>query len=292
MTAQQNEVWTTNPKQDLIDTYGYTLTRLQRAPDSGGAAGAFADIATFAFDPSDEATRYVDSGGEDTSWYQWRWEHPTDVTKRSNYSPAIQAGDSIIRQWLRSDIPDKDVTTSMWDRWTKQTFIDLYSAGIWKIARATVAITKASDGTKNEWYDIPAKIRDVLGLELVSNDANLRHVAYLSSGEWEQVGRQIRVTRANDTYKYQIFGKAQFVAIGELTDDYFMLAYRMIRSKLLAFRINQRANFYKNILYDKRSDIDIPDLRAMKADADADIARDIRALALPEPIVPEGWART
>ena len=284
MASQQNKVYMSNPPDG---TTTYANLRLYRAPDAGGTAGAFALIATVAIDASDEYTAYTDTGGEDTSWYRWEWVTSGGVA--SNPSPALQAGDSVVRQWLKGDIGDADVTNAMWDRWTKQTLIDLYNRGIAKNTVATVTITTGSDGTFNEWYDIPSSIRDVTAVERASDDALLRHSHWVTQGEWQQVGRDIRLFGATDTYKYRVHGKAQFESIGELTDDYFMLAYRMIRLRLLNYRLSQRSNFYRHTIFDKSTDIGIPELRAMIADAKVEIAEDIKALAGPEPLVPFGF---
>lgn len=269
-------------------TTTYANLRLHRAPDAAGVAGVWALIATVAIDPSDEYTVYTDTGGEDTSWYRWEWQNAA-ATLTSNPSPAIQAGDSVVRQWLKGDIGDADIGNDKWDRWTKQTLIDLFNRGIWKNAAATITITKGSDGTFNEWYDIPAAIRDVMAVERASNDALLRHNDWITHGEWQQVDRDIRLVAASDTLKYRVHGKAQYDAIGELTDDYFMLAYRMIRLRLLQYRLGQRSNFYRHTIFDKSTDIGIPELRTMVADAKVEIAEDIKALAGPEPMVPFGF---
>ena len=273
----------TNP-DDGVTTYQNLL--LYRAPDAAGVAGAFALIATVAIDSSDEYTAYTDTGGEDTSWYQWKWSATSGTPVPSNASPAIQAGDSVVRQWLKGDIGDADVTNAMWDRWTKQTLVDLYNRGIWKPVRATVTATKNADGTFVERYGVAGAIRDIIDVEQVTPDAYLGHVNWLRSGEWTRDGRQVRLIGATDTVKYVVHGKAQYASIGELTDDYFMLAYRMIRLRLLEYRLGQRANFYRHIVYTKESDINIPEIRSMIQDARVEIAEDIKNLALPEPMIP------
>ena len=267
-------------------TTTYTNLKLYRAPDVAGTAGAFTLIATVAIDTSDEYTAYTDTGGEDTSWYQWKWSHPTSGVVDSNPSPAIQSGDSVVRQWLKGDIGDADIGSDKWDRWTKQTLIDLYNRGIWKPARATVTITQNADGTLVERYNVAGAIRDVLDVEQASDDAYLGHVTWLRHGEWLMDGRQVRLIGAAEGVKYVVHGKSQYASIGELTDDYFMLAYRMIRLRLLQYRLGQRANFYRNTIYDKTSDINIPEIRSIIADTRAEIAEDIKNLALPEPVVP------
>ncbi len=271
-----------NP-DDGVTTYQNLL--LYRAPDSSGVAGAFALIATVAIDSSDEYTAYTDTGGEDTSWYQWKWQN-TAATLTSNASPAIQAGDSVVRQWLKGDIGDADIDNAKWDRWTKQTLVDLYNRGIWKPVRATVTATKNADGTFVERYGVAGAIRDIIDVEQVTSDAYLGHVNWLRSGEWLRDGREVRLIGATDTVSYVVHGKAQYVSIGELTDDYFMLAYRMIRLRLLEYRLGQRANFYRAVIYTKESDINIPEIRSMIQDARGEIAEDIKNLALPEPMVP------
>jgi len=282
MAAQQNKVYMSHP-EDGVTTY--TNLKLYRAPDAAGVAGAFTLIATLAIDSSDEYTEYTDTGGEDTSWYQWKWSHPTSGAVDSNPSPAILAGDSVVRQWLKGDIGDADIDNAKWDRWTKQTLIDLYNRGIWKPVRASITITKNGDGTYLERYGVLGTIRDIIDVEQVSNDAYLLHYNWLRSGEWVRDGRQVRLIAPSDTVKYVVHGKAQYASIGELTDDYFMLAYRMIRLRLLEYRLGQRSNFYRWTIYDKVSDISPSDIRAMIQDARVEISEDIKNLALPEPMV-------
>lgn len=286
MASQQNRYYASNP-DDGVTTYSHV--RIYRAPDAGGTAGAFTLIATVAIDASDEYTEYLDTGGEDTSWYQHEWYNATGPLL-SNRSPALAAGDSVVRQWLRADMADADVTNTMWDRWTKQTLIDLYNRGISKPTAATITITEGSDGSFNELYDISSSIRDVTMVERVSNDALLRHSDWVTTGQWQQVGRDIRIVGASDVHLYRVHGKRQFNSIGELTDDYFMLAYRMIRLRLLTYRLSQRSNFYRHTIFDKSTDIGIPELRAMIGDAEREIAADIGALAQAEPLVPFGYA--
>jgi len=282
MASQQNLFYMKNP-DDGVTTY--TNLKVYRAPDASGVAGAFVFIATVAIDASEEYTAYTDTGGEDTSWYQAKWSHPTSGVPDSNPSPSLQAGDSWVRQGLKGDIGDADVTNAMWDRWTKQTLIDLYNRGIWKPARATITITKNADSTFVERYGVAGAIRDVIDVEQVSNDAYLLHHNWLRSGEWTRDGRQVRLIAPSDTVKYVVHGKAQYASIGELTDDYFMLAYRMIRLRLLEYRLGQRSNFYRHTIYDKVSDISPSDIRAMIQDARGEISEDIKNLALPEPTV-------
>ena len=135
-------------------------------------------------------------------------------------------------------------------------------------------------------YGVAGAIRDIIDVEQVSNDAYLLHSNWLRSGEWIRDGRQVRLIAPSDSVLYVVHGKAQYASIGELTDDYFMLAYRMIRLRLLEYRLGQRSNFYRWTVMDKVSDIGPNDLRAMIQDARGEIAEDIKNLALPEPMIP------
>jgi len=149
-----------------------------------------------------------------------------------------------------------------------------------------VTATKNADGTFVERYGVAGAIRDIIDVEQVTSDAYLGHVNWLRSGEWLRDGRQVRLIGATDRVSYVVHGKAQYTSIGELTDDYFMLAYRMIRLRLLEYRLGQRSQFYKWVVFDKSSDINIPEIRSMIQDARVEIAEDIKNLALPEPMIP------
>jgi len=249
-------------------------------------AGVWAEIATPAITVNDEVTLYQDLAGTTTDWYRHRWAN-TALTVNSAYSTEIQAGDSTVRQWLKADIPDKDITTTQIDTWISQTLVDLYARGMWKPDRSTVTIT-TQNGSGDEYYDIPAAIRDVYRVEKVSNDSLLRHVAWLYEGQWEQIGRQVRIYKSTTSYKYVVHGKALYQTIGQLAQDYFMLAFRMTRVRVLQFRLSQRSNFYKAVTFDKTTDINTQDIRAMIQEAEIQIERDIRALALAEPAVQSG----
>lgn len=277
-----NEYAATNPK-DGTTTFQRVL--IERAPDPGNV---FAQIADLPITANDEVTLYQDNSGTPTDWYRHRWG-VTGGGTYSDYSSGIQGGDSTVRQWLRADIPDKDITTTQIQQWIDQVLVDLYARGMWKPDRATITIT-APGGVSAEYYDLPASIRDVFGLEIVSNDTNMRHVAWLGEGQWMQVGRQIRIFAATTSYKYVVHGKAQYQTIGQLANDYFMLAFRMARLRVLQWRLSQRSNFYKAVTFDKVTDINTPDIRAMIQEAQVDIERDIRSLALAEPAVGVGWS--
>src|SRR5947209_3667267 len=91
-----------NNPADGVTTY--QNGKVQRAPDSSGTPGTFADLATTALDGTAETTNYTDIAGLTTDWYRYRWEN-TAATVVSDWSASIQAGDYLIRQWVTKDIP-------------------------------------------------------------------------------------------------------------------------------------------------------------------------------------------
>jgi hypothetical protein len=258
--------------------------RVERAPDAAGAPGAFAEIADVEIDDSDLYTLYNDNAGAPTDWYRHRWANLAGSVF-SGYSASLQAGDSQMRQWIRADIPDADLTAAVWDRWIDQALIDLYAFGLWKPVSQTITPTSSS-GAVDRVYGINGELRDVYAVEVIGTDASAIHQYQLIGNEFMQEGRNIRIPSASTGYKYVIWGKARFATVGELTDEGYMLLYHMVRAKYLQFRENSRANYRKFIIIDRDSDITPEQIRQMKVDAHAEVERRIKALAYAEPAVP------
>jgi hypothetical protein len=279
-----NKFYGKNPTQADIAAFAYTLMRVERATDSGGAPGAFAEVASIAIDTSDLYTLYNDATGAPTDWYRHRWSN-AGGTVFSGYSTALQAGDSQMRQWIRADVPDADLSGTVWDRWIDQSLIDLYAFGLWKPVSQTVTPT-SSNGAVNRVYGINGELRDVYAVEVIGTDAPGTHQFQMIGGEYMQEGRTIRIPSAMTGYKYVVWGKARFASVGELTDEGYMLLYHLVRAKYLQYRENQRANYRKFIVMDRDSDITPEQIRQMKVDAQAEVERRIKSLAYAEPAIP------
>lgn len=286
MGAAIVELFPPNPPPAQLPPLGvFTRILIERAPDAGGAPGAFVQIDNVAIDASDEFTYYADVGGDDTAWYRVRYAN-TALTSFSGYGDSIQAGDSVIRQWARGEFPETSLTLAMWNRWGQQVLIDLYAHGIWKLDEAQLTLTTQAGGVVDETYAIPAKIRDVIGVEIRDN-ANGLLVETLEDGEWVgHTNRKLRIFNASTAYGYWIVGKAQYRALGELTDDFYMLALHLLFVKVLLFRKRQRANFKQFVTMDPTTDMNPDQLGRMIADERLEVAERVKALALAEPAIP------
>lgn len=283
MSAAVVELFPPNPPPSQVGTFQRIL--VERAPDAGGAPGAFVQIDNVPIDTSDEFTYYADVGGDDTAWYRIRYAN-TALTVFSGYGDYIQAGDSVIRQWARGEFPETSLTIAMWDRWGKQVLIDLYTHGIWKLDEAQVTLTTQAGNVVDEVYAIPAKIRDVIAVEVRDLSTGLLNET-LEDGEWAtHTNRKIRIFGAGTAYGYWIVGKAQYRALGELTDDFYMLALHLLFVKVLLFRKRQRANFKQFVTMDPTTDMNPDQLGRMIADERLEVAERVKALALAEPAIP------
>lgn len=176
-----NKYYGKNPSQADVVAFAYTLMRVERAPDAAGVPGAFAEITAVDIDDSDLYTLYNDAVGAATDWYRHRWSNAAG-TVFSGYSPSLQAGDSQMRQWIRADIPDADLTATIWDRWIDQSLIDLYAFGLWKPVTQTVTVT-SSNGAVDRLYGINGEIRDVFAVEVIGTDASAIHQYQLTGNE-------------------------------------------------------------------------------------------------------------
>lgn len=221
------------------------------------------------------------SGSVD-SWYQHRWAN-TGGTVFSGYSDNIQAGDSPLKQRLKGDIPDADLTDSFWNRWITRAMLQLYNLGVWYEGRATITPTKLiSANTVDERYVIPGALRQVFSVEIIDKTTT-QLIAWLDADEWTVENRTIRLIRPSDQWLYVLHGKQQYQQLGELTNDVEELAYHLIRRMYLQKRINDRINFRKWVVFDRTSDVTLKDLREQLHDVLADITEAKRTIEMPEP---------
>jgi hypothetical protein len=266
-------------------TTTYSNVRIERAVNNAGAPGAFTEITNIAIDASDEFTAYSDTTGATDSFYQHRWANAAG-TIFSGYSDYIQAGDSPLKQRLKGDIPDADLTDTFWNRWITRAMLQLYNLGVWYEGRATITITKLiSANVEDERYVIPAALRQVFSVEAIDTSTT-QHIFWLQADEWSVENRTIRFIRPSTQWKYVLHGKAQYQQLGELTNDVEELAYHLVVRMYLQKRINDRRNFRKWVVFDRTSDITLKDLRDGLRDVLADINEAKRAVEMPEPAMP------
>lgn len=256
--------------------------RVERAPDAAGAPGAFVEIASIAIDEFDEFTAYVDSGGENTSWYRARYAN-TAGTSFSDYTDARQVGSNKVKDRLKKNIPDADLTDPFWDQWIDQALIDLMAEGIWKHADYTITPTKTGS-VVNTTYGIQGNIRDVFELWALTTDGT--RIVRMDAGEWVQKGREITIFAATDQRKYEVHGRRKFAVIGELTEDFEQIAYYLVRAAYFEYRENGRGNYRAYIVLDRASDISPEQLRQFKLDSIAAANKRIAALSWGEPAIP------
>lgn len=288
MTAALVELFPPNPPKAQQPPAGlFTRVLIERAPDGGGVPGAFAQIADVAIDTSDEFTYYQDVAGDTTAWYRHRYSN--GVATFSGYSDAIQAGDSVVRQDVRAEIPDLDITAAMWDRWGRYVLADLYILGIWKEDEAQIVITQ-NGSVPTQRYAVPGYIRDVYRVELRDNNGDvLDSLTDPEEVAFSATNRQIRIfdaQPATSLYRYWVVGKAQYRTMGELTDDFHVIALHMLLVRYAQFRKRQRLNYKKFITMDPTTDILPRDIDAFIAEEKSEVAVRAAALANAEPAIP------
>lgn len=242
----------------------YQKVRIQRAPDSSGVPGAYSNVVLLDIDSSNENTNYTDTGGvASTDWYHHRWE-TTDGLTVSAYSAALQAGDYLIRQWVKSDIPDADITNTMWDYWRDQAIQDL---SFEQVARpADTQSLTATGNTTDQWYSLNAGIRIVTRVDMYSGND---YVGW--TDQWEQRGRQLRLFFPDSALTYKVYGIGEIRNLGDLDDELFMLVYWMVRRAYLDFRIAQRANWKNFQVAERPDDTSTPALVNLRAIASAEV---------------------
>lgn len=282
MAAGVVELFPPNPPKVQQPPLGvYTRVLIERAATQGGA---YAQIADVAIDTGDEFTYYADQTGDSTYWYKYRYSN--GVVLFSGYSDETQAGMSVVREDARAEIPDLDITAAMWDRWGRFVMADLYMLGIWKEDEGQIVITQ--NGTvPTQRYAVPHYIRDVYRIEL--RDSNGDVLDSLTDPEevaFSAGNRQIRIfdaEPATSMYRYWVVGKAQYRTLGELTDDFFVLALHMLLVRYAQYRKRQRLNWKKFITFDPTTDILPRDIDMFIAEEKSEVAVRAAALANPEP---------
>jgi len=294
VAAGQVELYPQNPPRNQQPAGGgvYTTIRIERAADVAGAPGAFAEIGTVPIDTGEEWTYYLDQNGDSTAWYQYRYSNLANNIQ-SAYANYIQAGDSVVRQSVRSEIPDLDITVAMWDRWGREVMIDLFVEGIWKPDEGQIVITSTAN-VPDESYALPSHLRDLIAIE--TRDSSGRHSATLEVGPSRDEGdyqlgptnRRVRIfdPSTSTSTTYWAIGKAQYRNLGELTDDFFTLAMHMLLVKYAMFRQHQRLNWKKFITFDPTTDILPRDLAGFIQQEKIEVATRVSRLALPEPPLP------
>jgi hypothetical protein len=226
----------------------YQLTLIERAPDSGGTPGAYAQVASLSNDPYNEFISFTDTGGTSTDWYRYRYAN-TGLTILSDYSTAIQAGDSIIRQWVKADIPDTDIFDTDWDRWRDETLTDLSLKYIGRFVYPPQSVVPS--GFTDVDHPINADIRKVTRVEMVDSSGG----RVTSTPAWEQYGRYLRLLYPKTSYTYNVYGIGYLRNLADADQEIFMLIYWGIRLKYLDRRLQERENFKYFLTADKVSDV-------------------------------------
>jgi hypothetical protein len=283
MAAGVVELFPPNPpKAQQPPTGIYTRVLIERSATQGGA---YAQIADVAIDTSDEFTYYADQTGDSTFWYKYRYSD--GGVSFSGYSDETQAGMSVVREDARAEIPDLDITAAMWDRWGRLVLADLYFLGIWKEDEGEIVVTAGADGASVESYAVPHYIRDVYRVELRDNYGHvLDSLTDPEEVAFSATNRRIRIydaEAATTSYRYWVVGKAQYRTMGELMDDFHVIALHMLLVRYLQFRKKQRANFKKFITFDPTTDVLPKDIEAMIAEEKSEVAVRAAALSQPEP---------
>ncbi|HET7713849.1 MAG TPA: hypothetical protein VFK94_06440 [Patescibacteria group bacterium] len=255
------------PNPDGQDSVTYTNILLERAPDVGGAPGTFAQIASITIDVTNEMTHYVDTAGTATDWYRHRYN--TGATN-SDYSGAIQYGDYTVRQWIKADIVDADITSSDWDRWRDQTMNDI---ALMDLGRMAPYSTIAPTSYTTEWYDLAAEQRTVVRVDIY--DTSGYYIT--STPEWEQQGRQIRIVNPNTSLRYRVYATAEIRSFKDLDDELFMLLYWGMRLRYIDKRIADRTHFRKFLGSTKGEEVSTAQLLQLKRDAQAEWVARIQA---------------
>lgn len=283
MAGSVNTVWTKNPTGAAALLY--SRTRVERAPDVAGAPGAFVEIADILIDTTDEFTAYLDTAGEDTSWYRYRWADALGATF-SGYTDAGQVGDNKVKTWAMRNMPDADLLDPFWDQWIEEILVDCFSRGIWKEDYADIVPTTTNNRVDFD-YGLPAKIRDVIRVETLY-DGVPSHEGDPTS--WDARGRRIYLYGLNTSQTVRVWGKCRFNAVGEMTDDFFELLHEMLRMKYYDFRANGRGNYRAYIVLDRNADISPEQLQKFHDMAERNVNRQVAALSFGEPAiqVPQG----
>lgn len=234
----------------------YQRWRIERAPDSAGSPGAYAEIVNQALDAFNENQVYIDSAGAVDSWYRYRYSN-TGLTVNSTYSGGRQAGSYTVRDWLQADIPDADITPALWDQWRDMAIQEFRGKGIGRPVRYPVSITPSS--TTDEMHDLPAEIRNVVRVDVYYGSNWIT-----STPQYHQWGRQIRIFKPVTTLTYKLWGIGEIRTLADIDDELFPLLYWYMRLKYLDFRLHERERSRAFLTADKVSDVKTEQLLEIK----------------------------
>lgn len=237
---------------------------LDRAPDSGGAPGSWANIASNQLlDTTKEFSVYNDVDGISTSWYRYTYKDSANAVLGA-VSAAIQAGDSKIRTWLKADLPSTDVTTAAWDRWIEETFTELSTEKIFR-ELAPISLTGASNTYE---YNLTPEVRAVLRVDIYQGTVRVK-----PSRAWEIWNGQIRLLQPSSAYTYKVYTLGDIFSFGHMNRQQYTFFAWCVRKKYLDYRLGQRSDWKWWTMSDRTSDSDIPRIQSLKADADSEYAR-------------------
>lgn len=258
-TGSNGQVRVPNP-DDVALTFANI--RLERAPDSAGVPGAWAEIQNVAIDQTDPQgmTAITDTGGTTTSWYRYRYAVTGGATF-SDYAPQIQAGDSLVRQRLKVEITSTDVTNTMWDTWLGEALEFLQLKAV-MVRQLPWDFTPSSDTT--ERTTLPGNIDLVERVELYDGDDY-----GMALVQWEQLGRQIRVWGPDTAATYRVYGWKDPKNIGDFLDEGFALLKQAVKWYYAQFRVSSRLDFKYRVVADKNDDVGMRDLLVLASSVKA-----------------------
>lgn len=245
-------------------TTTYSQIELSRSPDNS----AWSVVATFDITAREEQTPYTDAAGTATSYYKYRYK--TAAAAFSEFSPSIQAGDELTRQWIKTDMGDTNITNTIWDQWISMSLQDMALHDIYKPS-AIQSISPSS--TTTEWYDLNNDIKRAVRVDIYDGSNFVTN-----SDLWLQSGRQIRIFYPATNLTYKVYGLAEMRTLADLTDEAKMLLYWMLRVRYLDYQIYQRTNFKIWGNDQNESNVSLPQM--MEARNQAQLQVDRRILAL------------
>lgn len=250
------------------DLTTYQKVRIERAADAGGVPGAFAELVVVDATLYSEKFQYIDTTGSATSWYRHRYAN-TALTVNGDYSPSIQFGDYLIRQWIKLDIPDADLgvgsvtVNDRWDKWRDQVIQDLSNEGLGRVAPPQ-DITPTD--SKVELYGLNAEIRRAIQMDVYSKAG--WHVGQYHN--WKQWGRQVRIYHPRTTQTYKVWGVAELTCLPDIDDELYTTVKWGMRMYYVGWRRDQRLDMRPALSRTRLSDTTTnADFRALFADAES-----------------------
>lgn len=150
----------------------WVKVEIERAPDSAGSPGLWANIATVIISLSGPvAYAYEDTFATVGDWYRHRFTNVA-VDAWSNYSVPVQTNSFLALQWIEGDITDADIDEDDWATWGDQSITDMWTQGVWLRKRLPIIPYDAdADGYIDERYNIPAELFEVCRVERVFQNA-------------------------------------------------------------------------------------------------------------------------